>query len=337
MRASGLFKAAAIGLLLAGCDPRLLNDGEVTRDDGSILYMPKMQPSIHADGRVYPFPHRIVDDETGYVLTKSDLRKLAGHDDTFTEWKLDRSKAHKPDVIFVTRNRTDRVPGTPPWAETMEIAYAKTDGFLPLKEALYPADLPFKRIAGMINIYGLKEGSHARMYLDNRLPNRARYEQWARERMRLDFMRPNFEPYNTLTVPGVRLYRPKPGSARYDPVTQTAVAADGSRLHSDNSRWSIYRDRDGRLYRMYATWTDPTGTKQVRITMLALRGYQKGYGETRAVEVIIDGTPPSPGVDPETPDGESLANLINVLVPIAGEHAGHMIVVDERAYHDPWR
>jgi len=71
--------------------------------------------------------------------------------------------------------------------------------------------------------------------------------------------------------------------------------------------------------------------------MLALRGYQKGYGETRAVEVIIDGTPPSPGVDPETPDGESLANLINVLVPIAGEHAGHMIVVDERAYHDPWR
>jgi hypothetical protein len=72
--------------------------------------------------------------------------------------------------------------------------------------------------------------------------------------------------------------------------------------------------------------------------MLALRGYLKGYGETRAVGVIIDGTRPKSRIgDAGTPDVKSLADLINVPVPIAGEHAGHMIVIDQRTHSGEWR
>ena len=116
-----------------------------------------------------------------------------------------------------------------------------------------------------------------------------------------------------------------------DSATNTAVAADGNRLHSDNRSWSTYLDRDGMRQRIYATWSDASGARQVRIVMLPLRGYRKGYGETRVVKIIIDGTPPKQGMDDaETPDGKTLADLINVTVPIAAEHAGHMIVIDSR-------
>ena len=64
--------------------------------------------------------------------------------------------------------------------------------------------------------------------------------------------------------------------------------------------------------------------------MLPFRGYRKGYGETRVVEVIIEGTPPKAMANAATPDGKTLADLIIVMVPIAGEHAGHMVVVDDR-------
>jgi hypothetical protein len=335
MRVNGLF-AALLALFLGACDPRLIRDGEVTNEDGSILYMPKQQPSIHpvVHSPIFTFPYEIRDDATGYSLTQAQVGtvRLDGMDGWFTQWKLDRSKAHQPNVIFLTRNRQDRVPGTPPWAEVVEISHAKIDGYLPLDDALYPDDLPLGRVAGMLNIYGLKEGSHARMYLDNRVPNRPRFEAWARERMRLPYLLANFEG-NPLRSEYARLYLPAAGSAKFDSATKTAVAADGSRLHSDNRYWNTGLDRSGVRDRIHATWFAPTGGEQVRITMVPMRGYRKGYGESRVVQVIIDGTPPKRGIeDAGTPDGKSLADLINVTVPIAAEHAGHMVVVDDRTY-----
>ena len=191
-----------------------------------------------------------------------------------------------------------------------------------------PDDLPFKRIAGMLNIYGLKDGGHARVYLDNRVPNRAKYEEWARTRMGMPYVPANFEG-SLLGSEYARLYLPDPGSAKFDPASRTAIAADGSRLQSDNRHWGTGLDRDGRKYRIYAIWTSADGGKQVSIAMLPFRGYRKGYGETRQQDRDRRG-PPKAMANAATPDGKTLADLINVMVPIAGEHAGHMVVVDDR-------
>src|SRR5205085_4822397 len=122
MTAGKFFAAALFGLFVGACDPRLISEGQVTREDGSILYMPKGQPSIHADGagRSFVFPHRIIDDETGYSLNQVVTLRVAGFDGFFTQWRLDRSKAGQPDVYFLTRNRRERPPGAPPWAPVME-------------------------------------------------------------------------------------------------------------------------------------------------------------------------------------------------------------------------
>lgn len=330
--------ALGVALLLGACGEAATEQGR-TMDDGAILFMPKQQPSIHpvVHSPIFTYPYEIHDDVTGYSLTQAQLStvRLDGIDGWFTQWKLDRSKAHQPDVYFLTRDRRDHVSGTPPWAEVVEISHAKVDGYLPLDDALYPADLPLGRVAGMLNIYGLNEGSHGRMYLDNRVPNRPEYESWARERMRLPYLPANFEG-TALTSEYAKLFFPRqirrgsipPPTPPSQPTETgcTRTIARGARTWTATVCGSGFT-RHG----IYATWSDANGARQVRIVMLPLRGYRKGYGETRVVKIIIDGTPPEQGMDDaETPDGKTLADLINVTVPIAAEHAGHMIVIDSR-------
>lgn len=79
--------------------------------------------------------------------------------------------------------------------------------------------------------------------------------------------------------------------------------------------------------RIYATWPDASGTRCAYRHVAAPR-LPQGYGQTRGVKVIIDGTPPKQ--DAGTPNGKTLADLINVTVPIAAEHAGHRILIDSR-------
>jgi len=323
---TGKFVAAALALLLGACGDAATENGR-QMEDGAILFMPQADPRIHQDGHEFKFAHWIIDDATGYVLTRQSTATLAGIEGWFDQWKLDGRKAGKPDIYFLTRDRRDRVPGTPPWATVMEVAYAKTDGYLPLEDALYPDELSFSRIAGMLNLYG--PGGRAIMVLDNRVPNRPRFEQWARERMQLPYLPANFDP-SPVDPKYARLYLPPVNSAAYDPATKTAVAGDGSRLHSDNQGWSTHLDRDGRHQRMHATFTDASGT-EVQIVMLPLRGYRKGYGETRVVMAITDRrTPKTRMALTDAPEGKALADLVNVLVPIAGEHAGHLVVIDNR-------
>ena len=87
---------------------------------------------------------------------------------------------------------------------------------------------------------------------------------------------------------------------------------------------------------VYATWSDKSGLNTVPIVMTPLRVYREGYGETRAVWITPDtrrarADSQSDGLRVIFPSGKSLADLINMSVPIAGAHAGHMVVIDSRA------
>jgi len=324
----------AAALLLAACQWSAPPGGKPL-DDGAILYKPRKDPGIHprfgAGGYIDDWD--IVDDKTGYHLRSVFFYGLKGENGLYRQWRLDKGWEDPRPIYFLTRDYQEKAPGTLPWDETVEILHALPDTFFPLKDALYPPALPFERIAGMLDVYGLKQGRHERYYLDNRVANRPRLEAWAKEREASPFLLPNYERYQPLDVAGAQIYFPAAGSAAYDSATKTAVAPDGSRLHSDNRNWDIFIDRDGRKDRIIATWSDASGRQQARIVMRPWRGYRKGYGETRTVEIITEHRKPGEA----EPPGKLLADLINMSVPIAGDHAGHMIVIDNRAYSGEWR
>lgn len=323
-----------LAVLLAACQWAAPPGGR-KEDDGAILYKPRKDAAIHPrfGAAGYIDDWTILDDVTGYRLSKVFFYGLRGDNGLYHQWKIERGKNDRRPIYFLTREFKQKVPGTWPWDETVEIIHAQPDGFFPLKDALYPPDFSFERIAGMLDNYGLKKGRHERYYLDNRQANRPRFDAWAREREASSFLVPNYERYNPLDVEGAQIYFPAAGSAVYEPETKTSVAPDGSRLQSDNRNWNIFVDRDGTKDRIYATWSDPSGQAQARIVMRPWRGYRKGYGETRAVEIISEGEEPGDA----KPSGKALADLINMSVPIAGDRAGHMIVIDNRAHRGEWR
>ncbi len=194
---------------------------------------------------------------------------------------------------------------------------------------------------GEIDIHDLKEGARGFTYYDNRRAYRAKISEWAQLRAQCPFRTANLEP-NMVERGEHPVLLPVAGGAVYDAGTRTATAVDGSTLHTDNARWHTGLDRDGCHDRIYATWTDSSGRNQRRIAMIPQRGWRPGYGETRAVIAITEkyewdekSVPPPDGV--AAPTGEQLAELVNLSVPIAGEHAGNMVVVDARCTYTEWR
>lgn len=319
-------------------------------DEGALIIRPRGHPD-----RIRPewpnWPRTILDEATNYTLgwAVEELVTLPGEPRYFRQWRLDRRKAGKPPIYILTRKWNGPIPGSWPWEEAIEIVHAHVDGFFPFEEALMPEDLPMDRIAVMMDIHNREPSGSGRYlasglyYIDNRKAYRDKNRDWARLWASSPFRTANFD-WNPVGE-DTPVFHPDDPKAVYDAASKTVVGPDGSRLHSDNERWSIGLDRDGAHDRIHATWTDPSGGNRASIVMLPLRGFRPGYGETRAVIVIVEraaldvmrgeDTPPPDGIT--APTGEQLAELINMSVPIAGEHAGHMIVIDGRARKTEWR
>lgn len=337
--------AAIIFGIVAGCIPP--KDREVREDredrkeredrkDGSILYDPAPDPDLRPEIKtpVFVWSRTIVDDKTGYRLSKEWSRtQLPGCDDWLTIWKLDRSKENKPPVYIVTRNYLK--PRNSMFGSRcgLEIVHAHVDGFFPFRDALSPADFSLERVVAMMDIEGQETGRKGYLYLDNRLAYRQRNADAEEARGTPPFRFPNFENRD---VGSADIYFPNPASGHYDAPNKTVKAADGATLFSDNDGWPLGMDRSGMPFPVYATWSDKRGLNTVPIVMTPLRVYREGYGETRAVWITPDtrrarADSQSDGPRVIFPSGKSLADLINMSVPIAGAHAGHMVVIDSRA------
>lgn len=336
------FPAVATAIIfgiVAGCLPskdREDREDREDRKDGSILFDPAPDPDLRPFIKtpVFVYPKIIIDDKTGYQLSKEPSSvQLPGSDDWLGIWKLDRRKENKPAVYIVTRNYLK--PGNSMFGSRLglEIVHAHVDGFFPFRDALDPAEFSLERVVAMMDIEGQDTGRKGYLYLDNRLAYRQRNADAEKARGRPPFRFPNFENRD---VGSADIFFPEPASAHYDAPSKTAKAADGATLFSDNDGWPLGLDRSGVPFPVYATWSDKSGLNTVRITMTPLRVYREGYGETRAVWIT-----PEPGharADSQSdgprvpfPSGKSLADLINMSIPIAGAHAGHMVVIDSRA------
>lgn len=316
-------------------------------EDGAILYDPAADPDLRPEIKapVFVWSETIADDRTGYSLTE-DMQsplKLPGFESRLTVWKLRRWKDNKPCVYILTQPCREKGFGFPGSREAVEIVHAHEDGFFPFRDSLYPADFSVERVVAMMDIHGLKEGRKGYLYLDNRLAYRERNVELQRARDRSPYRAPNFE-HNSMLLGELDIFFPNPGSAVYNPQTMTATATDGATLYSDNKLWKLGGDVSGVSSRIHATWSDRSGLNKVDIVMLPERTYREGYGETRAVLLVLmenangRARHDSPRNEvPAFPPGKSLAELINMSVPIAGPHAGHMVVVDCRTYEDGWR
>lgn len=304
-----------------------------------ILYKPTADAGLRRRFTSPVITHALIieDEANGDGLSNWRSVQLPGVEGSFRQWRVHRKG--EPIVYVLTRGYPDRLPGMFPWDKVVEIVHASPDSFFPFEDSLYPSDFSVERAVAMMDLYGMEKGRRGFYYLDNRLAYKDRKGEWARLRGLSPFLRANFDDYDPMTVEGARIYFPEPGSASYDAATKTAVSADGARLHSTNEWWNIYLDISGVKDRVYATWYDPSGGNPVKIAMRPHRGYRKGYGETRAVEIITESASDPRGSDDEAPSppGRSLADLVNMSVPIAGKHAGNMIVVDNRAWRGEWR
>jgi hypothetical protein len=305
--------------------------------DDAIVIKPRPDPTIRPR---YTDSLSILDERTGNLLVKPvrDTVELPQEEGYFHQWQVNRPE-QRP-IYIVTRQGHPNPHAIVP-KRAFEIVLAYPDGFFPFEEALMPEECPMDRIAAMIDIHGCKEGRRGFRYYDNRGAYREKTREWARLRAQCPFRTANLDP-NLVERGGFPIYFPVPGGAVYDADTQTVTAPDGSTLHSNNKYWVTSLDRDGAHDRIYATWTDPSGRFKRRIEMIPKRGWRSGYGETRAVVAITrknewdkGSVPPPDGV--AAPTGEQLADLVNLSVPIAGEHAANMIVIDARADHQDWR
>ena len=305
--------------------------------DDAIVIKPRPDPTIRPQDT---YSLSILDERTGNVLVKPvrDAVELPQEEGYFYQWRVDRPE-QRP-VYVVTRGGHPNPHAILP-KRAYEIVLAYPDGFFPFEEALMPEGCPMDRIAAMIDIHGCDEGRRGFTYYDNRAAYREKTREWARLRAQCPFRTANLDP-NLVERGGYPVYFPVPGGAVYDADTQTVTAPDGSILHSNNKYWITFLDRDGAHHRIYASWTDPSGRFKRRIEMIPKRGWRPGYGESRAVVAITGkhewdkgSVPPPDGV--AAPTGEQLADLVNLSIPIAGEQAGNMIVIDARADHQEWR
>lgn len=311
-------------------------------EEGAIVYRPRADGSFkrHFTGGVITHAVIVEDEATGDGLSNWFSVPLPGLEGYFEQWRVHRKG--RPLIYVLTREYRGRLPGMFPWEKAVEVVHASPDSFFPFEDSLYPADFSVERAVAMIDRYGLKEGRRGFHYLDNRLAYKHSKTEWACLRGLSLFLRANFDHYDPMGVEGAKIYFPEPGSAHYDAATKTVVSADGSRLHSANDRWYVHLDTSGAKDRIHATWCNPSGENPVKIVMRPHRAYRKGYGETRAVEMITLGGSDRGAGDPtraedSMPSGRSLADLINMSVPIAGDHAGNLVVVDNRAYRGEWR
>lgn len=311
-------------------------------DSGAILYRPRADGSFKRHFGPGSITHAVIieDEASGDGLSNWLSVPLPGMEGWFRQWEVHRKG--QPLIYLLTRDYPGRLPGTFPWDKVVEVVHASPDSFFPFEDSLYPADFSVERAVAMIDRYGVNEGCCGFYYLDNRLAYQDRKPEWTRLRGLSPFLRANFDHYDPMAVEGAKIYFPEPGCASYDASTNTVVSPDGARLHSDNNRWSVGIDREGCLDRIHATWHDPSGGNPVKIVMRPHRTYRKGYGETRAVELITPGRSDRSAGDLTSPrdpmpSGQTLADLINLSVPIAGPHAGNMVVVDNRAYRGEWR
>ena len=324
-----------LSLAMLSCTP---GQGSDRMDEHSIVYKPRDVAGVRPTTQtpVFTYDITIRDDETGYVLTPTwQVVSLPGEPGHLTGWMIDRRKAGQPAIYFLTRPIELKQWIIP--YEGVEIVHAHEDGFFPYRDALYPADFSFERIAAMLDIQNARGPAKHDTYVDNREAYREKSRMWDRARRESKFLPANFEP-NPLSPRG-NIYFPAARSARYDPATRTAIASDGSRLQSDNKRWSTFVDRDGQLDRIMANWTSADRRQTTKVMMLPYRGYRPGYGETRTVVLTYDkymSDPELSGKGPVKPPGAALADMINVLEPIAGPHAGHMIVIDNRDGEPAW-
>lgn len=279
----------------------------------------------------------VVDDRTGWKLF-STWRSvlLPGERYHLPIWRVDRAAAGLPSLFFVTRDISELVSQpTAHWRDRQvsqlvgrEIVHCHEDGFFPFRDALYTSDLSFERISAMLDIKDTTKGEPRGLFYDD---NRDLYREQAaigqRQRMASAFTPANFET-DPMSTPGAVLYLPERDSATYDAPSGTATARDGSKLTAVDQTWWIGMDRNGYPHLLEASWTSADGRVTVPLTLAPHRAWRDGYGETRAVGISLSSA--SAATDVHEPSGETLAALVNVLVEIAGEHAGHMVVVDHR-------
>ncbi len=343
------FASLVLGLALLAAE-RIRSYHRTAMDEGALIIRPR-GPADRIRPESPNWSRTIIDDATGVKLSwpVDELVILPGEPRHFRQWRLDREKQGKPPVYILTRKWSEPIPGSWPWDEAIEIVHAHVDGFFPFEEALMPEDLPMDRIAAMMDIHNRKQSDSGRYlasglyYIDNRRAYRNQNREWARLRAASPFRTANFDwnPVGDDTP----VFYPVAGKVSYDAASKTVIGADGSRLHTDNKQWSIGVDRSGMHDRIHATWIDPSGQNRAAVVMLPLRGFRPGYGETRALVAIKEratldvmrgeDTPQPDGIT--SPTGEQLAELVNMSVPIAGEHAGNMIVIDGRRRKTEWR
>jgi hypothetical protein len=302
---------------------------------GAILYAPQADDNVRPDIETPTFVYAnvIVDRATGYRLyqERASIPIPEFGDKHMTLWRLDRSRKNQPAIFFLTRsleedgNWFSRRSG-------LEIVHAHVDGFFPFRDALEPRAFSFERVVSMLDRYNQKERPKFLTYLDNRLAYREQSTAAQRNRDRSPFLRANFD-YDPLANEGAAAYFPSVNSARFDAGANAAIASDGTVLRVTNGTWSMFTNRSGRPSEFRAEWAEQGGRNPWIVRMTCLRSYREGYGETRAVEVVSFERPTFRGnpidiVSPGSPpSGEALAALINVSAPIAGPHAGHMVVV----------
>jgi hypothetical protein len=345
MRKAFAFLVLALALMAA---ERARSYNQAAMDEGALIIRPVGPPD-----RIRPespnWTRVIVDDVTGDKLSwpVDELVALQGEPHLLRQWRLDRGEQGKPPVYILTRKWEDPIPGSWPWDEGVEIVHAHADGFFPFEEALMPEDLPMDRIAVMMDVHNRRQSASGQYlasglyYVDNRRAYGEKNREWARLRASLPFRTSNFDwnPAGEDTP----VFFPVVGKAVYDAASRTVIGSDGNLLRTDNRDWYTGVDRSGVHARIHATWIDPSGRNQTPVVMLPLRGFRPGYGETRAVIIITErhslargeGTSSADGAI--WPTGEQLADLINISVPIAAEHAGSMVVIDGRRRNTQWR
>ena len=184
----------------------------------------------------------------------------------------------------------------------------------------------------MLDRYKQKEKPKFLAYLDNRLAYREQSAAAQRDRDKSPFLRANFD-YDPMAQDGATIYFPPANSASFDQRANTAISSNGSTLLVTHGTWSTFPDRSGRLPEFRAEWSQEGARNRWIVRLVCLRTYRRGYGETRAVEVVGFERPTWRGIPIEIespgppPSGDALAALINASLPIAGPHVGHMVVV----------
>lgn len=318
-------------LIVVGCSQQSAKEEMA---NGQIIYNPRednfVRPSTETPSFVYT--NSIIDKTNGYRLFHQRSVKIpAFSDQTLQLWKLDRSSQKESPVFFLTK-QWDQTESIIPRRPGIEIVYAYEDEFFPFNDSLRPNEFSFDRVVLMLDRHREKDKPKFLRYLDNRAEYEMHRSIAKLTRDSEPFARANFD-FDPLIKRVSKVYTPVIGAERFDQKRGRSITEEGATVRLDHGQWSGFPDRSGQPATLRAEWNNLAETNPWTVTLIGLRGFREGYGETRAFVVTDISRPTFRGEPIEVqsfeppPSAEALAALINVSVDFGGRHTGNLVIL----------